>query len=294
VNIEIYLKEKALLINNALDKYLPKKDDYPSVIHEAMRYSAMSGGKRLRPVLLLASTCAVGGDEEKALPFACAVELIHAYSLIHDDLPAMDDSDYRRGKLSSHKVFGEAFAVLAGDALLTYAFNLMSRKTDNLKPEIQLSLISEISHAIGSFGLLGGQVVDIQSENKSVDLPVVEYIHTHKTGFLIRTAVKSGAIIGGGSPEELSALVRFADKIGLAFQIIDDILDESGDSKLTGKPVGGDKEANKSTYPAIYGIKASKERAECLIKSAVELLDSFGEKGRFLQEIAFYMLERNR
>lgn len=294
MDIEKYLAQKASVIDKALREFLPSSENYPPVIHEAMLYSSMAPGKRIRPVLLLAAVAAVGGREEDAMAFACAIELIHTYSLIHDDLPAMDDSDYRRGKPSSHKAFNEAFAVLAGDALLTHAFYLMSKPSVCIDPKAQLAVTHDIAHAIGTFGLIGGQVVDIQSENIEIDIPIMEYIHTHKTGALIRVAVKAGGVLGGGKEEEIAALVRYADKVGLAFQIIDDILDEEGDRELTGKPVGGDKASNKSTYPAMYGINESKARAKVLIQDAITLLDPFEEKGEHLRGIAEYMLKRNR
>jgi len=294
VDIEKYLADKASAIDKALREFLPSSEDYPSVIHEAMLYSSMAPGKRIRPVLLLAAVAAVGGCEDDAMAFACAIELIHTYSLIHDDLPAMDDSDYRRGRPSSHKAFNEAFAVLAGDALLTHAFYLMTKPGGCADPKMQLAVIYDIAHAIGTFGLIGGQVVDIQSENVDIDIPVMEYIHTHKTGALIRAAVKAGGVLGGGEDKDIAILVRYADKVGLAFQIIDDILDEEGDRELTGKPVGGDKASNKSTYPAMYGMSESKARAEKLIKDAVTMLEPFKERGEHLRAIAEYMLKRNR
>ncbi len=294
MGIREYLEKKAGIINTALKEYLPSENDYPKAIHQAMLYSSMAGGKRIRPVLHLAAVEAVGGKTDCVLPFACAIELIHTYSLVHDDLPAMDNADLRRGKPTSHKVYGEAFAVLAGDALLTYAFYLMSRPIDGIEPKIQLEVINDISRAIGSFGLIGGQVVDIESENKEIEFPVMEYIHTHKTGALIRASIKSGAVLGGGNKDEVDILVSFAEKIGLAFQIIDDILDEEGDRELLGKNIGGDKNANKSTYPSLCGMKEAKQMAKSLISSAVKRIEPFGEKARPLKDIALYMVERDR
>lgn len=294
MNLGEYLKEKGKIVEEALDRYLPKESEMPVTLHKAMRYSMMAGGKRIRPILCIASCEAVGGKAKKALPVACALEMVHTYSLIHDDLPAMDNDDFRRGRPTNHKVFGEAVAILAGDALLTEAFRIMTnsnlRKT--IRPDAILDVISDLAKASGSFGMVGGQVVDMESEGIEIDLPTLEYLHTRKTGALILASIKGGAKIGEGTYEEIEALTRYGECLGLAFQIADDILDIEGNIEETGKDVGSDLERKKATYPSILGMPASKERASELIDMAIDSLRGFDEKAEPLREIAKYVVER--
>ncbi|MBI4778569.1 polyprenyl synthetase family protein [Candidatus Desantisbacteria bacterium] len=286
MDISKYLKTNAKLIDNNLDKYLPPEDEYPDIIHKAMRYSVINGGKRIRPILCLAACETVGGKKEDALMVACAIELIHAYSLIHDDLPAMDNDDFRRGKPSCHKKYGEAIAILTGDALLTHAFYLISKGKN---PEQNNKILEEISYAISTFGMIGGQVVDMLSENKLPEAPVLQYIHTHKTGALICASVKAGCILGGGGEKELDTLTKYGELIGLAFQIVDDIIEIEGEK---GKMRNSDMEQSKLTYPAVYGIAESKQRASQLITKATSLLDEFGGSSTPLYQIAEFIGNR--
>jgi len=288
------LKERAARIEKALDTYLPPADAYPPVIHEAMRYSITAGGKRLRPVLVIAAAETLGKDPEPVIPAACAIELIHTYSLVHDDLPAMDDDDYRRGQPTSHKVYGEAIAILVGDALLTLAFELLARAGSmNVPPQRVLKVISEVAAACGTNGLIGGQVADLLCENKAVTPADLEYIHTHKTGALYRVAVRTGAILSGASEKDLKHLTEYADNLGLAFQIIDDILDVEGDAQKLGKPTGSDQKNKKATYPALFGLTAAREKARDVTVRAEEALRPFGERARFLQELLLFILARD-
>lgn len=288
-----YLAEKAELINNALRERLPQEEDFPESLHKAMRYSLFAGGKRLRPVLALAACEAVGGSFEAALDAACALECIHTYSLIHDDLPALDNDALRRGRPTCHIVFGEAVAIMAGDALLTVAFGIMSRaaKKDAARA---LMAIAEVAAAAGSTGMIGGQVVDIESEGKDVDFPVLEYIHIHKTGKLILASVRSGAIMAGADEAQLAGLTRYGEAVGLAFQIADDILDVEGSSKDLGKATGGDAAKGKVTYPAVIGVDESRKRAAELVERAVKSLDAFDAKAEPLRAIARYIVARNK
>jgi geranylgeranyl diphosphate synthase type II len=295
MDLKSYLKKMQELVDESLEKYLPQQDELPSSIHTSMRYSVFAGGKRVRPILLLAACETVGGDMRKALPAACAMEMIHTYSLIHDDLPAMDNDDFRRGNPTNHKVFGEATAILAGDALLTEAFILLSnpRYTEGLDPAGLLQVIQEIAVCSGSRGMIGGQVVDMESEGKKdIDLATVLYIHTHKTGALIKASVKSGALLGDAGGNELDAITRYAEAIGLAFQIADDILDIEGTTEQIGKDAGSDQARGKATYPAVMGLAESKRRAEELVDVAIEALSCFDEKADPLREIANYIVKR--
>jgi len=288
------LRDKKEQIDAALMKILPRETVYPSTLCKAMRYSVLGGGKRIRPALAMTAFDAVGGQGDAILPFACALELIHAYSLIHDDLPAMDNDDFRRGKPTVHRVFGEALAILAGDALLTEAFKTMSRGAldHGIDSGVAMGIIHEISVAAGFSGMVGGQVVDMESEGRDVDLPTVEYIHTHKTGALILTSLRTGAKLGGTSLEKLEAITRYGERIGLAFQIVDDILDIVGEPSTLGKDVGSDEAQKKATYPDVVGIGESKRLAENLVEEAVACLSILQEKGEPLKEIARYMIRR--
>ncbi len=294
LDLKEYLKEKKKLVDKFLDNYLPKADVHPKVLHEAIRYSLFAGGKRIRPILCIASCEAVGGDIDAALPAASAIELIHTYSLIHDDLPAMDNDDYRRGRLTNHKMYGEAIAILAGDALLTMAFDMFSDKELNsrLDSDSLLSIIKIIASASGSTGMVGGQAADIQASGEEVNLPEVEYIHIHKTGALIRASVCTGAIAGDASDDELSALTRYGECIGLAFQIADDILDIEGSRDEIGKDVGSDIAKEKVTFPSLIGVSESKKRAKELVEKAISSISVFDEKVEPLREIARYIVER--
>jgi geranylgeranyl diphosphate synthase type II len=292
--IEQYLDEKRSLIEEALQKFMPHSSGLASDVIESMNYSLFAGGKRLRPILCIAGAEAVGGSANDVLAVACALELIHTYSLIHDDLPVMDNDDYRRGKPTNHKVFGEAVALLAGDGLLTLSFNLMARLglERNVEKAILVRTIDLISTAAGYKGMVGGQTVDISYEGKDSDPAVVEYIHRHKTGALIAAAVTSGAILAGGSEEEARSLNRYGQQIGLAFQIADDILNIEGDSDIIGKGIGSDKKRGKMTYPAVFGTTESKRIQEELIDHAIEALKGFDEKADPLRDIARYIIER--
>ncbi len=294
MDLKAYLKDRAALVDEAIIRYLPAPDTMPAKLHQAMRYSVMAGGKRVRPVLMLAACAAAGGDEKNALPAACAMEMIHTYSLIHDDLPAMDDDDFRRGRPTNHKVYGEATAILAGDALLTEAFILLSdsRINADVPPEVLLRVSNTIARCAGSMGMVGGQVVDMESEEKEIDFPTLEYIHTHKTGALILAAIQSGALIGGADERTFDALTRYGGAVGLAFQVADDILDVVGDSQALGKSAGSDEARGKSTYPALIGLDASRSRARDLVNVAHQAIEPLGEGAEPLRAIASYIIER--
>ena len=295
MDLKQYLKERCQLVDAALDRHLPREDELPVSLHKAMRYSVFAGGKRVRPILMLAACETVGGTVTQALPAACAMEMIHTYSLVHDDLPAMDDDDFRRGNPTNHKVFGEAVAILAGDALLTQAFVLLSssKNLSLVPPEQLLAVVQEISRCAGSHGMVGGQVVDMESEgSREIDLATVQYIHTHKTGALIKASVKAGAILGGADEASLAALTSYGEAVGLAFQIADDVLDIEGTTEQLGKDAGSDQARGKATYPAIMGLAESKRRANELVGMALQSLAAFDEKAEPLREIARYIVAR--
>jgi geranylgeranyl diphosphate synthase type II len=294
VDIQRYLQERKAWVEAALARYLPAEDAYPPVIFQAMRYSVFAGGKRVRPILAIAAAEAVGATADDVMPLACALECIHTYSLIHDDLPALDNDDYRRGRLTNHKVFGEANAILAGDALLTLAFELLSdaRRWPAYRPDRILPVVHEIAYAIGGFGMIGGQVVDLQMEGREVDLPTLHYIHAHKTGALIRAAVRSGALLAGGSAAEVGALTEYGTHVGLAFQIMDDILDVKGDERLMGKALRKDAERRKATYPGVVGLAAAEERAEAAVRAGLAALEPFGARAEPLRELARFIISR--
>lgn len=295
MDLKVYLKEQCARVDAALDRFLPRETELPHSLHKAMRYSVFAGGKRVRPILLLAACQAVGGDTEHALPASCAMEMIHTYSLIHDDLPAMDDDDFRRGNPTCHKVFGEAVAILAGDALLTEAFKLASdpRFTGGCEPLGLLTIIHEIAACAGSYGMVGGQVIDMESEGqRDIDLATVQYIHTHKTGALIKASVVAGAILGGASGQQLAAITRYGEAAGLAFQIADDILDIEGTTEEIGKDAGSDEARGKATYPAVMGLSAAKVEAEAMMDEALRALEIFGSEADALRGIAHYIVQR--
>lgn len=292
--LEAYLKARKEIVDEALGRYLPGEETFPPVIFQSIRYSVFAGGKRIRPILCIAAAEAVGGILEAVLPAACALELIHTYSLIHDDLPAMDDDEYRRGKLTNHRVFGEDIAILAGDALLTEAFHLLSGKdlTDTVPAARILAAIHEISEAAGYSGMVGGQVLDVEAEGKAVDLTALHQIHARKTGAMIRAAVRGGAILAGADEGRLQALSEFGSHLGLAFQIADDILDVEGDRELLGKETGVDSARRKATFPALVGLEASKKKARELVERALEAIASFDGKADPLRWIAEFVVER--
>ena len=291
-----YLEQQVARVDQALDSFLPNENKMPHTLHKAMRYSIFAGGKRIRPILMLAACEAVSTRSEVAMPAACAMEMIHTYSLIHDDLPAMDDDDFRRGRPTSHKVFGEANAILAGDALLTAAFYLLSKPVDGaeVSAEVQLSVINIIARSAGSAGMVGGQLVDMESEGDDVeiDLPTLEYIHTHKTGALIKASIEVGALLGRSGAPEFKALSRYGELAGLAFQIADDILDVVGDQDVIGKDIGSDAARGKATYVSLLGLSEARSRADELRTMALEAIEGLGENAEPLRQIVNYIVER--
>jgi len=293
MDLKAYLQEKRVLVDEALKAVFPAPQGPSADVVRAMTYSLFAGGKRLRPILCIGGAEAVGKGGRAVLPLACSLELIHTYSLIHDDLPVMDNDDLRRGKPTNHKVFGEAVALLAGDGLLTEAFRHMACMS-GADPLSLLRVIQLVGSAAGYQGMVGGQVVDIQSEGKPVDQSLVEFIHSHKTGALIHASVTSGAILGGGTDEQIKAISSYGEKIGLAFQIADDILDIEGDSKTMGKGVGGDARKKKITFPAAVGLQKAKEIQSRMVEKAVDALQAFDNKADPLRKIAAYIIERKK
>ena len=287
-------KSYTYMVNDFLEKSIKENDLLEKSIYSAIRYSLLAGGKRLRPVLALAVCDILGGDLEEVLPFACAIEMIHTYSLIHDDLPAMDNDDYRRGKLTNHKMYGESLAILAGDGLLNMAFEVMLESTSN-KPnnlENKIKAMAYIAKSSGVRGMIGGQVIDTESENKEVSIETLEYMHRCKTGALIKAPVVSAAIICNASSEDLQNLKIFAEGIGLAFQIKDDILDVEGSTEKLGKKVGSDASNKKTTYVSLYGLEKSKQMLKETSEEAIRSIEKFGTKAVFLKELAEYLIIR--
>jgi geranylgeranyl diphosphate synthase, type II len=292
-DLKPYLETRRALVDTALDRTLPTEDTPPTNLHRAMRYSVLAPGKRLRPILVIAGAEAVGGAAPAVMDAACALELIHAYSLIHDDLPAMDDDDYRRGRLTSHKVFGEAMAILAGDALLTLAFRLIADNASRMNdPRMIARVVADVADAAGTDGMVGGQVVDIESEGKDVTAETLEYIHRHKTAALIRVSLTAGATLAGGRPEQLAAIRAAGEALGLAFQIVDDILDVEGSLAELGKSAGSDERKKKATYPAFHGLDVSKQKARTLIDETKHLLEPLGPPALAIRALADFVLER--
>jgi geranylgeranyl diphosphate synthase type II len=293
--LKAYLQDRRKIVEEALQHYLPA-DDIPAKIYEAVHYSVFNGGKRIRPILCLAAAEAVGGDLASAMPVACALELIHTYSLIHDDLPAMDNDDFRRGKPTCHKVFGEDMAILAGDALLTEAFVLLSRaekvRLSGFSAERRLAVIQEIAYAAGICGMVGGQALDVLSGKSESGEDTLREIHRRKTGALIVAAVKSGAIIFNAGKDKIQSLAEYGINAGLAFQIADDILNVEGDRELMGKETGSDAAHNKLTYPSLLGMELAKEKLAKYIDAAVASLSNFDERAMPLIVIARYVMER--
>jgi len=292
-DLKPYLETRRALVDAALDRMLPTEDTPPANLHRAMRYSVLAPGKRLRPILVIAGAESVGGAAPSVMDAACALELIHAYSLIHDDLPAMDDDDYRRGRLTNHKVFGEAMAILAGDALLTLAFRLIADNASRMNdPRMIARVVADVADAAGTDGMVGGQVVDIESEGKDVGPDTLEYIHRHKTAALIRVSLTAGATLAGGRPEQLAAIRAAGESLGLAFQIVDDILDVEGSLAELGKSAGSDERKKKATYPAIHGLDVSKQKARTLIEETKRLLEPLGAPALPIRALADFVLER--
>jgi geranylgeranyl diphosphate synthase type II len=287
-----FLEESRRLVDEALEVHLPPESEEPRKLHRAMRYSVFAGGKRIRPALVIAASDLHDGPREAALPAACAMEMIHTYSLIHDDLPAMDDDDLRRGRPSCHKAFDEATAILAGDALLTHAFLILARQPAP-SPERMLGIIDTLAEAAGTGGMIGGQMADLESENRQVDLATVERIHLLKTAALITASLVIGAVMAGAGEEELIRMKRFGRHIGLLFQITDDILDRIGDTKNLGKTVGKDEAQGKATYPAAAGMEMANSRAEELARQAAEELAPYGERAGVLLQLTDYLLRRS-
>ncbi len=292
-DLPAFLASRTAAVNQALDRCLPSASTKPATIHRAMRYSLFAGGKRIRPALCLAAAEACGGRDATALPLACAVECIHTYSLVHDDLPAMDDDDYRRGKLTNHKVFGEGIAVLAGDALLTQAFEIAARCQGWSRYPHQ-TIILELARAAGSLQLIAGQVADLEGEGKRISAQQLRYIHERKTSALLCCSVRLGGMSANCTPAQLQALTVFGYNVGLAFQVIDDILDVTQTSAKLGKTAGKDTRAQKATYPAIVGLEQSRNIAERLTRRAFAALTAFKGKARALEALAEFLLRRDR
>ncbi|WP_321532052.1 farnesyl diphosphate synthase [uncultured Desulfuromonas sp.] len=296
MDLKNYLSSQRQRVELALAQTLPPKQQHPTQLHEAMHYSVFAGGKRLRPILMMAACEAVGGDVESVLPAACAMEMIHTYSLIHDDLPAMDDDDLRRGQPTNHKVFGEATAILAGDALLTEAFVVLSASSQaaQINDRTRREVIQLIARAAGAAGMVGGQIVDMEAEGMDQpDLATVDYIHAHKTGALILASIRAGALLGGADTEHYEALSRFGKLAGLAFQIADDILDITGDQEQLGKDIGSDQERGKATYPAVLGLSESIRRTTELHQQALKALEPLGDAAEPLRQISHYIIHRS-
>jgi len=292
-DLSSYLQQQQLLVEQALDQSIAIAR--PEKIYEAMRYSLLAGGKRLRPILCLATCDLMGGTEAMAMPTACALEMIHTMSLIHDDLPAMDNDDFRRGQPTNHKVYGEDIAILAGDGLLAYAFEYVATQTKNVAPENIIRVVASLGRTVGAAGLVGGQVLDLESEGKSdITAETLSFIHTHKTGALLEASVVCGAIIANANPEDITRLSQYAQNIGLAFQIIDDILDITATDEQLGKTAGKDLQAQKATYPSLWGLEKSRLKAKELVDNAIAQLTTYGVKAEPLRAVANYIVTRDR
>ncbi len=302
MDLQRYLEERKMLVDSALEKWFPpleegsREEKFLFPLHRAIRHSLFAGGKRIRPILCMAAHETVGGKGEGVLPFACALEMIHTYSLIHDDLPAIDNDDYRRGKPTCHHVFGEGMAILAGDALLTEAFRVMTDRQPGRnwgEERSVLEVINRVARAAGIGGMVGGQVVDIESEGKDVDLATLQFLHTHKTGAMLLVSVQAGARLGNATDADFRVLTRYGERIGLAFQIADDILDVEGKAEILGKTPGSDRSKKKATYPSVVGLEESKRRAKELVEGALEALGCFGAEADPLRKIARFIVERD-
>ena len=293
MDLQQYMQDCRQQIDTALLSFLPAKELRPAKLHEAMHYSIFAGGKRIRPILMMATCSAIGGDPDTIIPAACAMEMIHTYSLIHDDLPAMDDDDFRRGVPTNHKVFGEDVAILAGDALLTQAFITLSASNFPAHCSKQCQALNIIATAAGTAGMVGGQTVDMEAEGKSPDLDTVNYIHNHKTGALILASIQCGALLGGADNSTFIALTKFGKSAGLAFQIADDILDIVGDQQQLGKDIGSDQQRGKATYPAVLGLDESKKHMEQLHNQAIKILAPYGDQAEPLRQLSEYIINRS-
>ncbi|MGB9885884.1 MAG: polyprenyl synthetase family protein [Moorellales bacterium] len=296
MDLAAYLEEKRRLVDAALDRYLPPETAYPPRIHQAMRYSLFAGGKRLRPILVLMASEVCGGSEDRVLPAACAVELVHTYSLIHDDLPAMDDDDLRRGRPTCHRAFDEATAILAGDALLSYAFWLLAHELPRggVSEAVTVAVIEELAEAAGVRGLIAGQVADLAAEGRRVDEEELTYIHRHKTASLFVACLRIGGRLGGAGERELEALEEFGLELGLAFQIVDDILDVTGEVSKLGKEPGSDQRREKATFPALLGLEGARRRGREATERALVAAERLGPGAWRLRELALYLLGRDR
>ncbi len=294
MDINQYLDQQRQRVDQYLEHSLPASLRHPEKLYESMRYSLLAGGKRVRPILTIAAAQALGYDHDAMLPFAASLEFVHTYSLVHDDLPAMDDDDYRRGRLTNHKVYGDGMAILAGDALLTMAFELCSQDAGShgLTASQQLQIVRELAFGSGHQGMVGGQVMDIQAENQEVELAHLQMIHSHKTGQLIRAAVRIGGIIGGASSTQLECLAGYAEDIGLAFQIADDVLNMVGTREELGKDAGTDEKRGKQTYPSFFGVDGSKKLGEDCVERAITRLESFDHQADPLRHLASYIMQR--
>lgn len=294
-NFEAELKEKSQLVDKILKSYIPINIGIMSNIIETMEYSIMAGGKRLRPILIMETAKKFDLDFDEIVPFMAAIEFIHTYSLVHDDLPAMDDDKYRRGKLTTHAKYGEAMGVLAGDALLNYAFEIaVSSLKESKNKDLAIDALEVLSRNAGYSGMIGGQVCDVMNEGKEMDLDMLDYIYENKTGALIEAAMSIGAILGGANEDEISDIEDAASSIGMAFQIMDDILDVTGDEKELGKPLHSDEKNNKTTYVTIYGVEEAKNKVKYYIDDAKEILSEVGKPNMFLDELLDYLTTRSK
>lgn len=295
MDLKAYLEAKRILVEKALAGYITVPNGPAASLREAMRYSLLAGGKRIRPILHLASVEACGGNPDACMGFACALEMIHTYSLIHDDLPAMDNDELRRGKPTNHMIFGEAMALLAGDGLLTEAFRVIAQEAleRDLEPVRVLRATLELALAAGAHGMVGGQAADILSEGRVVDAETLAFIHNKKTGALIKASVRTGGILAGASWGLLESLGKYGEALGLAFQIRDDLLNEEGDPIKLGKAIKTDQARGKATYPSLFGVQESRKRLESLVENAVEALGAFGPEAQALREIALYVARRD-
>jgi geranylgeranyl diphosphate synthase, type II len=294
MDIGSYLRECSQEVDRYLERLLPLETQHPITIHRAMRYSVFAGGKRLRPALVLAAGTSLGGDRDTLMHLGSAIEMLHTYSLIHDDLPALDNDDLRRGLPTSHKVFGEAIAILAGDSLMTRCYQLLT-ELPRLSDPVRLIIIREIARATGTVdGMIGGQVVDLESEGRPIGPDVVDYIHRSKTGALLTVCTRCGGIAAGADPDQLAALTQYGSKVGLAFQIVDDILDMTGSSQSLGKTAGKDLQVRKATYPALHGLEASRHKAQELVAKAIEEIRSLGDPAEPLRALARFIVDRSK
>ena len=292
MNINAYIAESRKIVDQYLERLLPSEAQEPATIHKAMRYSVFAGGKRVRPILVLAAGESLAGDREVLLHLGAGIEMMHTYSLIHDDLPALDNDDLRRGVPTCHKVFGEAMAILAGDALMTRCYQVLA-DLPKISDSVKVCIFRELAAATGTLkGMIGGQVVDLESEGKPVTSEVLKYIHDSKTGALLTACIRCGALAAGAESAELLALTEFGVKIGLVFQIVDDILDVTSSSEVLGKTAGKDEKVKKATYPALYGVEASKQKACELLVSALEDIRNFGERAEALRNLARFVVSR--